>query len=418
LAKLKINITHVKWRGGRPRFEPGPKVRALGFKGEDLRYGPSGAWFDPSEALAWSQAKEREIEARRADAKKAAAAGKRLKRLRAPGPSRTFLSVEELFEVYFDSSRLKGKEVEDGRRKQKPLAPATAKDYKNKADTLGKFDPQIYTAPVNSLTKPIVYDLYERIWSKHGLAMARGSIAVLSAAISWGLKRGRVIPDHRFPGNPCTGLAMETPEPRLRALTPDEVRHLVSTADALERPEIGDAIIMGVWTGQRQKDRLALMDGGLFDGRRLFRQSKTKAIVEIRQAPELEQRLARAKERRADWKVLPAHILVDEKMREPFKGDHYRHLFEKVRTAAVAGIDDKIAPMPSLADARDQDLRDTAVTWLARAGCTHMEIAQITGHSMQSIQTILKHYLAHHREIADNAIAKLVAWYDGQGAQG
>lgn len=34
---------------------------------------------------------------------------------------------------------------------------------------------------------------------------------------------------------------------------------------------------------------------------------------------------------------------------------------------------------------------------------------------MQSIQTILKHYLAHHREIADNAIDKMVKWYEGQG---
>jgi integrase len=75
-----------------------------------------------------------------------------------------------------------------------------------------------------------------------------------------------------------------------------------------------------------------------------------------------------------------------------------------------------VEPLPSLADARDQDLRDTAVTWLARAGCTMPEIAQITGHSLQSIQQTLKHYLASHPEIADHAIAKLVAWYDGQMA--
>lgn len=63
----------------------------------------------------------------------------------------------------------------------------------------------------------------------------------------------------------------------------------------------------------------------------------------------------------------------------------------------------------------DHDLRDTAVTWLARSGCTLPEICQITGHSMQSAQQTLKHYLASHPQIADNAIKKLVAWMEGQG---
>lgn len=177
---------------------------------------------------------------------------------------------------------------------------------------------------------------------------------------------------------------------------------------------------MGVWTGQRQKDRLELTDRGLIDGRRVFQQSKTKAIVEIRQAPELEHRLNQARKRRLDWKVKPLELIVDEKTKEPFKADWYRHVYAEVRAAAAAGVKDAqggewiIPPMPSLSDARDQDLRDTSVTWLARAGCTHAEIGQITGHSDQSIQTILRHYLSHHREIGDNAIAKLIAWYDGQ----
>ena len=61
---------------------------------------------------------------------------------------------------------------------------------------------------------------------------------------------------------------------------------------------------------------------------------------------------------------------------------------------------------------RDQDLRDTAVTWLARAGCTLPEIASITGHSLRSIHQILQHYLAITPELADSAIAKLVAWME------
>ena len=40
------------------------------------------------------------------------------------------------------------------------------------------------------------------------------------------------------------------------------------------------------------------------------------------------------------------------------------------------------------------DLRDTAVTRLALAGCTVAEIRAITGHSMQSVHQVLAHYLA------------------------
>jgi hypothetical protein len=56
----------------------------------------------------------------------------------------------------------------------------------------------------------------------------------------------------------------------------------------------------------------------------------------------------------------------------------------------------------------------TAGSGDARAGCTLPETCQITGHSMASAHQIMKHYLASHAEIADNAIAKQVAWYDSQ----
>lgn len=72
----------------------------------------------------------------------------------------------------------------------------------------------------------------------------------------------------------------------------------------------------------------------------------------------------------------------------------------------------KVKPCPSLEGFRDQDLRDTAVTWLARAGCTVPQIAAVTGHSETSVHSILKHYLALHPELADAAIARMTEWFD------
>src|SRR5262249_57988999 len=54
------------------------------------------------------------------------------------------------------------------------------------------------------------------------------------------------------------------------------------------------------------------------------------------------------------------------------------------------------------------DLRGTAVTRLALAGCTEPEIATITGHSLRDVRTILdSHYLHPHPAVAESAIQKL-----------
>lgn len=70
-----------------------------------------------------------------------------------------------------------------------------------------------------------------------------------------------------------------------------------------------------------------------------------------------------------------------------------------------------VPPCPTLAGFRDQDLRDTAVTWLALAGSTLPEIAAVTGHSPETITSIMKHYLARHPELADHAVTKLENWH-------
>ena len=54
------------------------------------------------------------------------------------------------------------------------------------------------------------------------------------------------------------------------------------------------------------------------------------------------------------------------------------------------------------------DLRGTAVTRLALAGCTEAEIAAITGHSMRDVGAILDtHYLHRDPALAESAIRKL-----------
>jgi hypothetical protein len=56
------------------------------------------------------------------------------------------------------------------------------------------------------------------------------------------------------------------------------------------------------------------------------------------------------------------------------------------------------------------DLRGTALTRLAIAGCTEAQIVGITGHTMRAVQSILDaHYLHRDPALAEEAIRKLEA---------
>jgi hypothetical protein len=55
----------------------------------------------------------------------------------------------------------------------------------------------------------------------------------------------------------------------------------------------------------------------------------------------------------------------------------------------------------------DQDLRDTCVMLLDRAGCDLLTICDITGHSYRSAQTIVKHHPARNVGRTDAGIDRL-----------
>ena len=99
------------------------------------------------------------------------------------------------------------------------------------------------------------------------------------------------------------------------------------------------------------------------------------------------------------------HVILDERTWQPIKPDHYRHVFAEIRAEAAKQV-------ASVAGLRDQDLRDTAVTWMALGEATIPEIISVTGHTAESAHQILKHYLARHPEMADAAIGKMVTWFE------
>ena len=159
------------------------------------------------------------------------------------------------------------------------------------------------------------------------------------------------------------------------------------------RPELRLAMVLALNTGQRQGDLLRLT-WAAFDGKALtLRQSKTGARVAIPCTLELKAAL-NAEKKRAGKKRLT--ILADSRG-EPWKGNGFRLAWG--RRVEAAGLKDRGLTF--------HDLRGTAVTALADAGCTEAEIAAITGHTLKGAAAILSTYLSRTNDQAKGAIVKL-----------
>jgi hypothetical protein len=418
-----IKLPYVRWRDGRPRFHPSARELALGFQGEDLRH-PGGAWYCLDEARAWSAARHAEIVAARVSGR----------RQRPAAPARGD-TVEDLLEDWLHAlaqetdEALSPDSIESYRKAANAVIyqPETRPERKTRiareraAQTLGQEAParpreRFAMTAIGAIGKIELNDFFGYAKRTRGHHMARSMVAAFSAAYTW----GGLQPRWRLGANPRHALDLPVPEGRIVIYLDHELRALIAAADALGRGSIGDSIVLGVMTSQRQRDRLWLRDEGLVEGRHLFRQSKTNKLVAVKEAPQLRARLEQARARVAAVKLAfgtrPETVVVDETTGLPYVQDTYRHVFGAVRALAEQGSNEfALAPCPSLAGKRDQDLRDTSVTWLARAGCTMPEICAITGHSAKSVQTIIDHYLGAAAELADAGIDKLVAWMQREG---
>jgi hypothetical protein len=396
-AKVIIRIPHVIWREGRPRFTPGPALRRLGHKGRDLK-DVTGAWFALDATIAFSNTVAAEVAGQR----QAREQGKRTPRA---SSAAAVYSVAHLVADALAQSKYLGHVTIKGKRTVKPKAATTVASYHHNAKVLQKECADIWASPVAAITRATAKGVINKIHENRGLHVARQVHALLRMSYSFGITHGRAAI------NPWSKLDVESPAPRVRVATVAEIAHLIRTADEMGRPEIGDCILLGALTGQRQNDRLG-SGMKLADGKFELVQSKTDEFVKVKSLLRLSERLAAAKARRATRNLQWPHLIIDEKQNRPFAKDHYRHLFAEVRDAAA-----KAEGFESLADFRDQDLRDTAIVWMARGGATIPQIASVSGHSLKTVHEILKHYMGRDNELAEAAADAMQNYINGKGVQ-
>jgi hypothetical protein len=206
------------------------------------------------------------------------------------------------------------------------------------------------------------------------------------------------------------------------------VLDFVAAADSMGRHSIGTAVLLNEWMGQREADILRMPKDAYRSGRLQIRQQKgartTGAAVAlpIDQVPHLKARLdaelgrhearRRAAEAAGQPVPLATSIIVSEATGQPYKADHFRHSFAAVR-ATLGGkcysvdyllpgrdMTDADAFVVRAAELTFMHLRHTAITRLGELGLSSTLISSVSGHSLSSVDQILKRYMVRTAAMA------------------
>jgi integrase len=221
--------------------------------------------------------------------------------------------------------------------------------------------------------------------------------SILARIIAWALDRGLVAvnpckrPGRLYRGNRAEFVWRAAEEASFFAKAPEHL-HL--------------ALLLAIWTGQRQGDLIELAWEDYTGTHIQVAQNKTKSKsgkrslkrVLIPVGAPLKAALDALKAKyTTEGEALPETILVTMRG-TPWTSDGFRTSWRKgCAKAGVAGL-------------TFHDLRGTVVTRLAIAGASVPQIATITGHSLKDVETILDaHYLLRDGAMAQSAIELLEA---------
>jgi len=382
----KIQIPYVAWRNGRPRFEPSATLRKAGHKGHDLK-SPAGAWMTVGQALDWSKGFSARIEAdrRKARDRKAKEKKQAVTKIVAAIP-------KAAVKISFTLGQLLEQWISGGTRHN---APGTIKTYRAAIRAISIACPAEYYTEAAALQRREIRAIHKLVAEEFSDDVAHMAVVVMRVAYNWALDDDDLA--ELIETNPVHRVKTKKPTKRERAATVAEYLHLLATAERMGEDLVYDMILWGVWTAQRAGDRLAMTWANIRENRIELKQQKTGAKVSIGLSAAIRARLPALKPNRRTVMDLDTEGAAE-------RLQYYWRHFHMV-------IDEAAKTMPSVEDILDRDLRRTASSWMGMAGCTIPEIFSITGHKFSNETAIMGHYMAIDLQIADNAIAKLEAWY-------
>lgn len=259
-------------------------------------------------------------------------------------------------------------------------APSTQRAYKY---TLNRIDKLWGTIPLKAIESVKFRQMIEEWAEKQAISEPKG---VDNVTVCLGMMMKEGVAKGKIERNVLAAFPKFYKSDRSEKIwTPENVARFISYAPK----ELHQVMIVALYSGQRRGDIMALQ-WSQYDGEGIsIIQEKTKRRVYVPC-------------------VRPLKLMLDEIRQDtgpilkqangrPWKGTTLNKAW--LQTCKKAGIE----------GLHFHDLRGTAVTRLAEAGCEVAEIASITGHSLNSCHNILAVYMAMTKKLARNAMAKLEA---------
>jgi integrase len=270
------------------------------------------------------------------------------------------------------------------------LADRTRRDYRGHLQALRELFGRY---PLTALTRRAIHAYKSKLSDPATGLMSRQrryDLQVLQALCAYGVAIGSLA------SNPATKLRLPGNPPRRAYWTEENVAQFLA---ADPPPSIRLALMLGLWTGQRQADILNLRWSDMsvdregrswisLEQRKSRRAGRTAKRVEIPISETLAAELAKADR-------TSVYVVSHATTGRPYHQKYFRDVW---RTATLKARLDGLQFL---------DLRRSAVVRLAEAGCAVGEIASWTGHSISETTAILNTYFVPTRDAARAALAKL-----------
>lgn len=338
---MKAPVRHLHRLKGRWYWIPSKSAKKLGFKSA-----PLGA--DLHKATQKAEELNKQLDAERE---------------RIPTKARP-RSIADLVETYRGSPQFEDR------------APKTRKDY---GAILDRIKAKYGRVMVASIERDEVVEMYAKLRTSTGEAMAAAIMRV------WRILLGFAYDSGWRKDNPAKGLKLKTIAPRDQKWSEAQVRTFCDQAEKEGLFSMSLAVDIAYDLAQRQGDVIKLRWPQWTGGGFVLRQGKTKTPVAVPVSPRVAL-LINAMIR------TDGEILICEKTNAPWKLDHFRHEFARIR---------KAAGLPS--DLQYRDLRRTALTEAGAAGATDAELQAVGGHKSRDM---LSTYVVPTPEMAASAQSK------------
>jgi hypothetical protein len=199
--------------------------------------------------------------------------------------------------------------------------------------------------------------------------------------------------------NPFAEIKYLAPDRTITLWDEDDVRTMTEACVEAGQPSVA-GIIWTAWEiGQRLTDIRMFRHGVEYvDGVFRFFQSKTGQYVTI-PAPD------RLRDLIDEGGEPGGYLFLNAETARPFTMQNLSVAFKKIRKPLQAQLGKRLLM---------QKLRHSSVYQFALAECSDFEIASVTGHSYQTVHTIIEYYLPRDNALAFNAMKKRAALNSGR----